>query len=1144
MDYNFKISIIIPVFNVEDYIKRAFNSLLNQTIGFENLEVIFIDDKSTDSSPEIIKKYSNEYDNVNSIFLNKNSGSGGKPRNIGMAHATTDYLMFLDSEDVLMEDACKTLYDEIIAEDVDIVSGVHTWDGINPSVGLWESILTNPHEDFQTRQNKTNDLLKNFPLKINSIDDCESVIGDFAFQPKIYKKSFLENNSIIFPEEILAEDSVFLLNTLLNANGIKYINKMVYHHVQERTDGHNLSVHHIHSKKNLKSLLVAFYEMYYISLEKNKSKIFKEYLLYQKLEYFLKSRLLNSNLSVGDVLDLLIYSTPLFRLCGDVNSSLSDLYRFISNGDYENALRVIFGKDTLNQKDIKIISNINSFKNDCKLIELQSDSWLDQFENEKPDLFIFKQNVNEKITDYCNKNNIPIISINNDDFDFKQILDSIKFNYIPYLKHIVVFYELEDLRQINDIHNHFYSIDYPFKHLKLITEEKNLFLDDAILKSELNKINLDDNYYFCFCDLNLDPDLIRNNLLDNSHKPRENLQKIKNTIFSNADYNKIVKKYLKECDNPKISVIFPVYNVEDYIREALDSLVNQTFIDHIEVLMINGGSTDNSGNIIEEYSQRYENFHAYHKDYAGPSSSRNYGLNFACGDYIHFMDSDDFIAYDSYEKLYNFAVTDNYDVVTSNYLRFDSKKLYEIAISVEVFKNYAKNIHNTNLYEYINLAWDTPVWNKIIKREFLQENNIRFSRENILYEDNLFMIEVYSKAKNVGVLNDVTYYWRIRDSGNSITQNIDINHGKKLYTMVSYVNEFITKNITDKTIIAKKYSKLLKVDLIVFINRVKNFQNQQDREYLLESAYDIVNLIPNHYINNLSPYYKLICKMIKNKDWNELLVICTYGFRSNPIIPENINKEYLNNIDFKIDSHFEELNSKVSDVFCEDNELVIDFRNNILFYLSNNFDKTQFKLLNSDFDSVLLDSNYIIGSKLHIPFDLINFGENLLFTSVYFDDIKKENYMKTSLCKTFSFNDFEISTRKDKFNNLKILKLEKNDVELIIDEVIFNENNLHFIGYSNKKLNNIIIKDTFDILTIKCPLSYLQEGNYYKIHVVLNFNDLFKSPMKQWELTSEDIFKKINLRNEYEFVRGNYIIIIKNYENTIGIKLKFNYDVN
>ena len=173
------------------------------------MEVILVDDKSTDHCREIIQNYANKYDNVKAIFLDENSGSGGKPRNIGMVYATKDYLMFLDSDNLLMDDACEVLYDEINSENLDIVSGVHTWDGVNPSPGLWLNILTNPHEKIKFRQNKVEALLKKFPLKINSLNDCESIIGDFAFTPKIYRKAFLEKNSINFPEGIIAEDSVF-----------------------------------------------------------------------------------------------------------------------------------------------------------------------------------------------------------------------------------------------------------------------------------------------------------------------------------------------------------------------------------------------------------------------------------------------------------------------------------------------------------------------------------------------------------------------------------------------------------------------------------------------------------------------------------------------------------------------------------------------------------------------------------------------------------------------------------------------------------------------------------------------------------------------------------------------------------------------
>ena len=97
----------------------------------------------------------------------------------------------------------------------------------------------------------------------------------------------------------------------------------------------------------------------------------------------------------------------------------------------------------------------------------------------------------------------------------------------------------------------------------------------------------------------------------------------------------------------KISVILPIYNVEDYLEETLDCLLNQTIISDIEVLMIDDGSTDNSRYIIEKFALDYENFHAYHKVNEGQGIARNYGLQFAKGEYVHFLDSDDYIPYNS-----------------------------------------------------------------------------------------------------------------------------------------------------------------------------------------------------------------------------------------------------------------------------------------------------------------------------------------------------------------------------------------------------------------------------------------------------------------------------------------------------------------
>ena len=102
---DYKISMIIPTFNVEDDLKRAMDSLLNQTFGFENIEVLLVDDFSTDNTRQLILDYANQYDNIKHIFLESNSGSAGKPRNIGIKHATADYIMFLDNDDEYVPEA-------------------------------------------------------------------------------------------------------------------------------------------------------------------------------------------------------------------------------------------------------------------------------------------------------------------------------------------------------------------------------------------------------------------------------------------------------------------------------------------------------------------------------------------------------------------------------------------------------------------------------------------------------------------------------------------------------------------------------------------------------------------------------------------------------------------------------------------------------------------------------------------------------------------------------------------------------------------------------------------------------------------------------------------------------------------------------
>ena len=118
---NTKLSVIIPLYNAEKFIEPTVQSIINQSFGFENIELLIIDDNSKDNTPQIIKKLSDEYPNIKSIFLEGTSGSASKGRNVGIKNATTDYIMFLDQDDKYSESMCEIMYNTIENEDVDIV---------------------------------------------------------------------------------------------------------------------------------------------------------------------------------------------------------------------------------------------------------------------------------------------------------------------------------------------------------------------------------------------------------------------------------------------------------------------------------------------------------------------------------------------------------------------------------------------------------------------------------------------------------------------------------------------------------------------------------------------------------------------------------------------------------------------------------------------------------------------------------------------------------------------------------------------------------------------------------------------------------------------------------------------------------------
>lgn len=212
---NYKITIIIPVFNAERTLKRAIDSIIDQTLDFNYIELILIDDASTDSSQEIIKKYSEKYDNIQAIFLDENSGSPSKPRNIAIEKATGQYLMFVDNDDKLQEDYCKTLYDVIAKENLDIVKCEFSYKFLD---GVYTK--PNPSKKIEKLENITH-------------SGC-------PMWASIFNTKFIQENNIRCPNT-LSEDGYFTIVAYTKTNKIAHLpNYYGYIHTVESEETQSL----------------------------------------------------------------------------------------------------------------------------------------------------------------------------------------------------------------------------------------------------------------------------------------------------------------------------------------------------------------------------------------------------------------------------------------------------------------------------------------------------------------------------------------------------------------------------------------------------------------------------------------------------------------------------------------------------------------------------------------------------------------------------------------------------------------------------------------------------------------------------------------------------------------------------------------
>ncbi|WP_099190548.1 glycosyltransferase family 2 protein [Tepidibacter mesophilus] len=223
-----KISMILPIYNVEEYIEEALESIINQTMGIENLEVIMVNDGSADNSRLIIDEYAGKYKNFKSFHFDKPSGAAGSPRNFGIQKAIGEYIMFLDPDDLYTSNACELLYNTAKKYDSDIVMG--TFELFN-SKKQWQ------HPLFIKSSNKMfpNKLIEpKINLKIE--ESPELLMAPAIAVTKIFKSDFIKDKDINFPEGMVSEDAVFAVESFLLAEKISFIPHTVYRYRQREND--------------------------------------------------------------------------------------------------------------------------------------------------------------------------------------------------------------------------------------------------------------------------------------------------------------------------------------------------------------------------------------------------------------------------------------------------------------------------------------------------------------------------------------------------------------------------------------------------------------------------------------------------------------------------------------------------------------------------------------------------------------------------------------------------------------------------------------------------------------------------------------------------------------------------------------------
>ncbi|WP_148558123.1 glycosyltransferase family 2 protein [Terrisporobacter glycolicus] len=282
----------------------------------------------------------------------------------------------------------------------------------------------------------------------------------------------------------------------------------------------------------------------------------------------------------------------------------------------------------------------------------------------------------------------------------------------------------------------------------------------------------------------------------------------------------------------KISIIMPVYNKEKYLRDTIDAILRQDY-ENFELITVDDGSTDDSEIICSEYANKDDRVKVYHIENGGVSNARNIGIRYATGDYIQFIDADDTINQNTFNKYIEVLRDKDYDVIFSSYNKVDHNQRILDRVNLNykgdinksnIIANFAENQFNTGYYGWIS--------NKLIKRKLIKKNNIEFDKSIVLAEDLDFFIKVYTYSESFYFINYYTFNY-LQEAENSSFFQLKIDYYTQLLIhlrikyFIEYNNNYNNDNrkileqrIRDYIFYAVFYEELNREKIEIMVNKL------------------------------------------------------------------------------------------------------------------------------------------------------------------------------------------------------------------------------------------------------------------------------------------------------------------------------------